>query len=67
VNTASATAFTWKEMNALRHAVDPAYRTAPQIRWAFNDANLQVVEEMEDNQGALFGYLLLSVVPPPPF
>ncbi|HFF8588593.1 TPA: phage major capsid protein [Raoultella ornithinolytica] len=51
VNTASATAFTWKEMNALRHAVDPAYRTAPQIRWAFNDATLQVVEEMEDNQG----------------
>ena len=51
VNTASATAFTWKEMNALRHAVDPAYRTAPQIRWAFNDKTLQVVEEMEDNQG----------------
>lgn len=51
VNTASATAFTWKEMNALRHEVDPAYRTAPQIRWAFNDKTLQVVEEMEDNQG----------------
>lgn len=51
VNTASASAFTWKEMNALRHAVDPAYRTAPQIRWAFNDKTLQVVEEMEDNQG----------------
>lgn len=51
VNTALATAFTWKEMNALRHAVDPAYRTAPQIRWAFNDKTLQVVEEMEDNQG----------------
>ncbi|HHT0431645.1 TPA: phage major capsid protein [Raoultella ornithinolytica] len=51
VNTASATAFTWKEMNALRHAVDPAYRTAPQIRWAFNDKTLQIVEEMEDNQG----------------
>lgn len=51
VNTASTSAFTWKEMNALRHAVDPAYRTAPQIRWAFNDKTLQVVEEMEDNQG----------------
>ena len=51
VDTASATAFTWKEMNALRHEVDPAYRTAPQIRWAFNDKTLQVVEEMEDNQG----------------
>ena len=51
VNAASATAFTWKEMNALKHAVDPAYRTAPQVRWAFNDATLQIVEEMEDNQG----------------
>lgn len=51
VNTASATAFTWKEMNALKHAVDPAYRVAPQVRWAFNDSTLQLVEEIEDNQG----------------
>jgi HK97 family phage major capsid protein len=27
--TASATAFTWKELNALKHAVDPAYRNGP--------------------------------------
>lgn len=51
VNTASATAFTWKEMNALKHAIDPAYRNGPKFRWAFNDATLKVIEEMEDGQG----------------
>lgn len=29
--TASATAFTWKELNALKHSVDPAYRNGPQL------------------------------------
>lgn len=48
--TASATTFTWKEMNALKHAVDPAYRNGPQFRWAFNDATLKVITEMEDGQ-----------------
>lgn len=47
---ASATTFTWKEMNALKHAVDPAYRNGPQFRWAFNDATLKVITEMEDGQ-----------------
>ncbi|WP_437891133.1 phage major capsid protein [Phytobacter sp. V91] len=49
--TASATAFTWKELNALKHAVDPAYRNGPQVRFAFNDTTLQAIEEMEDGQG----------------
>ena len=49
--TASATAFTWKELNALKHAVDPAYRNGPKVRFAFNDNTLQLIEEMEDNQG----------------
>lgn len=51
VASASATAFTWKEMNALKHAIDPAYRGGPQSRWAFNDATLELIEEMEDGQG----------------
>ncbi|MFT4271287.1 MAG: phage major capsid protein [Pantoea sp.] len=51
VNTASAASFTWKEMNALKHAIDPAYRNGPQFRWAFNDATLKIIEEMEDGQG----------------
>ncbi|WP_312274876.1 phage major capsid protein [Pseudescherichia sp.] len=49
--TASASAFTWKELNALKHAVDPAYRNGPKVRFAFNDATLQLIEEMEDGQG----------------
>jgi len=49
--TASATAFTWKEMNALKHAIDPAYRNGAKFRWAFNDGTLKLIEEMEDGQG----------------
>ncbi|MEQ9845664.1 phage major capsid protein [Pectobacterium brasiliense] len=50
VNTAAAATFTWKEMNALKHAIDPAYRGGPKYRWAFNDGTLQIIEEMEDDQ-----------------
>ncbi|HFK4067416.1 phage major capsid protein [Kluyvera ascorbata] len=50
VNTAAAAAFTWKEMNSLKHAIDPAYRGGPKYRWAFNDTTLQSIEEMEDDQ-----------------
>ncbi|KGA39394.1 phage capsid protein [Pectobacterium odoriferum] len=50
VNTAAAAAFTWQEMNKLKHAIDPAYRGGPKYRWAFNDSTLQVIEEMVDNQ-----------------
>lgn len=49
--TASATSFTWKEMNTLLHSIDPAYRNGPKFRWAFNDKTLQTIEEMEDGQG----------------
>ncbi|TBM26664.1 phage major capsid protein [Hafnia paralvei] len=50
-STASATGFTWKEMNTLLHSIDPAYRNGPKFRWAFNDKTLQKIEEMEDGQG----------------
>lgn len=50
VNTAAAGAFTWQEMNKLKHAIDPAYRGGPKFRWAFNDSTLQVIEEMVDGQ-----------------
>ena len=50
VNTAAAAAFTWQEMNKLKHAIDPAYRGGPKFRWAFNDSTLQVIEEMVDDQ-----------------
>lgn len=51
VNAAAADKFTWKEMNTLKHSIDPAYRNGPKFRWAFNDATLKLVEEMEDGQG----------------
>ncbi|WP_438335620.1 phage major capsid protein [Edwardsiella tarda] len=50
VSTAVATKFTWQEMNALKHAIDPAYRGGGKFRWAFNDATLQAIEEMVDGQ-----------------
>lgn len=50
VSTASASAFTWKEMLALKHAIDPAYRNGPKFRWAFNDNTLKAISEMEDGQ-----------------
>jgi len=51
VAAASANAFTWQEMNKLKHAVDPAYRRGPKFRWAFNDNTLELIEEMVDSQG----------------
>lgn len=51
VATKSGTAFTWQEMNKLKHAVDPAYRRGPKFRWAFNDNTLELIEEMVDTQG----------------
>lgn len=50
-NTAAAASFTWKEINALIHSVDPAYRNSPKYRLAFNDNTLKTIEEMEDGQG----------------
>lgn len=49
--TASAAALTWQEINALIHSIDPAYRSAPQFRLAFNDATLQLIEELVDANG----------------
>ncbi|MCO7049418.1 phage major capsid protein [Proteus terrae] len=46
---ASAT-FGWKDINALAHALDPAYRNGPKFRLAFNDDTLKNLKEMEDAQ-----------------
>lgn len=46
--TASAAEFSWQEANGLIHSIDPAYRSAPQFRLAFNDNTLQRFEEMVD-------------------
>lgn len=49
--TAASAAFTWQEMNKLKHSIDPAYRRGPKFRWAFNDNTLELIEEMVDSQG----------------
>lgn len=46
--TANALGLTWQEVNGLIHSIDPAYRSAPQFRLAFNDKTLQAIEEMVD-------------------
>ncbi|GED45257.1 phage capsid protein [Vreelandella aquamarina] len=50
-DTAANTEFTWKEINALIHSVDPAYRRANGFRIGMNDNTLKMVTEMEDLQG----------------
>ncbi|MBD1229125.1 phage major capsid protein [Xenorhabdus griffiniae] len=47
----AAAKFSWKDMNALKHALDPAYRNVGTFRWAFNDSTLKLITEMEDAQG----------------
>ena len=49
--SSAAATFNWKDMNSLIHSLDPAYRGGPSFRWAFNDATLQSIEQMEDTQG----------------
>lgn len=48
---AAADAFTWEEMLALKHSVDPAYRNSPKFRFAFNDNTLLKISSMKDGQG----------------
>ncbi|OOH89532.1 phage capsid protein [Pasteurellaceae bacterium 15-036681] len=40
----------WKDINALLHSIDPAYRGAGTSRLAFNDNTFRVLKEMEDAQ-----------------
>ncbi|MLP06335.1 phage major capsid protein [Salmonella enterica subsp. enterica] len=51
VAASGAAAFSWKDFNALKHAVDPAYRAMPGFRIAFNDNTLKLASDMEDAQG----------------
>lgn len=50
-NVAANNEFTWQEVNALIHSIDPAYRRAANFRLGFNDNTLKLMTEMEDNQG----------------
>lgn len=44
----SAAAISWTDINALKHAIDPAYRNSPKFRLAFNDSTLKSLTEMVD-------------------
>ncbi|NWN92291.1 phage major capsid protein [Marinobacter adhaerens] len=48
---ASSSEFSWQEVNALIHSIDPAYRRAANFRLGFNDSTLKLMTEMEDLQG----------------
>lgn len=50
-NAAANNGFTWQEVNALIHSIDPAYRRAAGFRIGFNDNTLKLLTEMEDLQG----------------
>ena len=50
--TAAATAaVTADEIIDLVHSVDPAYRSAPTVRFMFNDATLAVIRKLKDGDG----------------
>lgn len=49
--SASATAITADEIIDLVHSVDPAYRTAPKVRFMFNDSTLSAIRKLKDGQG----------------
>lgn len=51
ISAAAADAFTWEELLALKHSVDPAYRNSPKFRYAFNDNTLLKISSMKDSQG----------------
>lgn len=48
---ASATAIASDEIIDLLHAVDPAYRTGPKVRFMFNDSVLAAIRKLKDGQG----------------
>lgn len=48
---ASATALTSDELIDLLHAVDPAYRISPKVRFMFNDLTLAAIRKLKDSEG----------------
>ena len=50
VTAASATAITSDELIDLVHAVDPAYRSGPNVAMMMNDSTLKAVRKLKDSQ-----------------
>ena len=51
VTAASATAIAWDELISLEHAVDPAYRGNPKVRYMFHDDTLELLRKLKDGDG----------------
>lgn len=51
VTGAAATALTADNIIDLIHAVDPAYREAPNVKLTFNDKTLAIIRKLKNNQG----------------
>lgn len=49
--TAAGAELSWKDINRLVHAIDPAYRGMNSFKLGFNDGTLQILEQEEDAQG----------------
>lgn len=48
---AGAAAITFDDLINLEHAVDPAYRSDPSVKWMFNDATLKALRKLKDLEG----------------
>lgn len=48
--TGQTTSVIFDDLVDLVHSVDPAYRTAPGVRWMLNDASLKVIRKLKDSQ-----------------
>ncbi len=48
---AAAAAVTYDEIIDLVHSVDPAYRSAPKVRFMFNDLTLAAIRKLKDGAG----------------
>lgn len=48
---AASAAITYDELIDLVHSVDPAYRSAPKVRFMFNDLTLSAIRKLKDGEG----------------
>lgn len=49
---AAAALLTFDDLIELEHAVDPAYRSDPSVRWQFNDNTLKLLRKIKNSEGA---------------
>lgn len=47
----TGTTLSFDDLIELEHSVDPAYRSAPNVRWMFHDTTLKALRKLKDGQG----------------